>query len=145
MKLSEKLAAIEEQERPPAPATGASATRRAVAGRAEHAKPRRGSPTRTASKRKVRDLVLTELAPKMAGLHGEALAGEVKLVLDKILQREDVKVSPLERRRFLQEMLQDILGYGPLDPLLDDESITEIMCNSFDNIWIERDGKLAAT
>jgi pilus assembly protein CpaF len=145
MKLSEKLASIEEQARPAAPTVGASATRRAVAARTEQTKTRRGSPSRTASKRKVRDLVLTELAPKMAGLQGEALAGEVKLVLDKILQREDVKVSPLERRRFLQEMLQDILGYGPLDPLLDDETITEIMCNSFDSIWIERDGKLEAT
>jgi pilus assembly protein CpaF len=145
MKLSEKLASIEEQARPAAPPVGASATRRAVAARTEQVKPRRGSPTRSASKRKVRDLVLTELAPKMSGLQGDALAAEVKLVLDKILQREDVKVSPLERRRFLQEMLQDILGYGPLDPLLDDESITEIMCNSFDNIWIERDGKLEAT
>src|SRR2546423_10823244 len=145
MKLSEKLASLEEAARPAAPATGASATRRAAAARVEQAKPRRGSPTRTASKRKVRDLVLTELAPKMAGLQGEALAGEVRLVLDKILQREDVKVSPLERRRFLQEMLQDILGYGPLDPLLADETITEIMCNSFDSIWIERDGKLEAT
>jgi pilus assembly protein CpaF len=150
MKLSEKLASIEEQARPAAPTTGASATRRAVAARAEQPKsrrnsPPRNSPTRSASKRKVRDLVLAELGPKMAGLQGEALAGEVKLVLDKILQREDVKVSPLERRRFLQEMLQDILGYGPLDPLLEDESITEIMCNSFDSIWLERDGKLEAT
>ena len=146
MKLSEKLASIEEQDRPAASGNGASPTRGAVA-RAEQTKPRRasGSPTRTASKRKVRDLVLTELAPKMAGLQGDALAAEVKLVLDKILQREDVKVSPLERRRFLQEMLQDILGYGPLDPLLEDESISEIMCNAFDNIWIERDGKLEAT
>src|SRR2546423_5441436 len=145
MKLSEKLASIEEQDRAAAPAVGASATRRSVATRSEQPKPRRGSPNRSASKRRVRDLVRTELAPKMARLQGDALANEVKLVLDKILQREDVKVSPLERRRFLQEMLQDILGYGPLDPLLEDISITEIMCNSFDNIWIERDGRLEAT
>src|SRR5256714_12483046 len=145
MKLSEKLASLEEAARPAAPATGASATRRAAAARVEQPKPRRGSPNRSASKRKVRDLVLTELSPKMAGPHGDALATEVRLALDKILQREDVKVSPLERRRFLQEMLQDILGYGPLDPLLEDETITEIMCNSFDSIWIERDGKLEST
>ena len=144
MKLSEKLAALEEKDRP-APAMRPSAAGRAAAARADQARPRRQSATRATSKRKVRDLVLTELAPKMSGLQGEALAAEVKSVLDRILQREDVKVSPLERRRFLQEMIQDILGYGPLDPLLADETVTEIMCNSFDNIWIERDGKLVST
>src|SRR6266516_6045567 len=144
MKLSDKLAALEEKERPAAQAMR-PAVGRAAAVRAEQSRPRRQSATRSASKRKVRDLVLTELAPKMSGLQGEALSAEVKSVLDKILQREDVKVSPLERRRFVQEMIQDILGYGPLDPLLEDETITEIMCNSFDNIWIERDGKLLST
>jgi pilus assembly protein CpaF len=53
-----------------------------------------------------------------------------------------VKVSPLERRKFVQEVIQDTLGYGPLDPLLQDASITEIMCNAFDDIWVERAGRI---
>ncbi|MBA2283497.1 MAG: CpaF family protein [Acidimicrobiia bacterium] len=81
----------------------------------------------------------------MQGLTAEALIGEVKTALDKILQREDVQVSPLERRKFVQEMISDTLGYGPLDPLLGDDSITEVMCNSFDDIWIEREGRLEQT
>jgi pilus assembly protein CpaF len=36
--------------------------------------------------------------------------------------------------------VQDTLGYGPLDPLLADETITEVMCNAFDDIWVERKG-----
>jgi pilus assembly protein CpaF len=97
------------------------------------------------SKRQVRDLVLAEVAPKMAGLTGEALNNEVKNALDRIIQREDVRVSPLERRKFVQEVIADTLGYGPLDPLLQDVSITEIMCNAFDEIWIEREGRITAT
>ena len=74
----------------------------------------------------------------MQGLSAEELAVEVKSALDQILQREDVEVTPLERRRFVQEMMSDTLGYGPLDPLLADETITEVMCNAYDDIWVER-------
>ncbi|MDP9005524.1 MAG: CpaF family protein [Actinomycetota bacterium] len=81
----------------------------------------------------------------MAGLSGPSLANEVKLALDRILQREDVKVSPMERRKFVRELIQDALGYGPLDPLLQDPMITEIMCNAFDDIWIEREGRIQPT
>ncbi|MEY2462442.1 MAG: pilus assembly protein CpaF, partial [Acidimicrobiaceae bacterium] len=98
-----------------------------------------------ATKRKVRELVLEEVAPKMKGLTGDELTSEVKSALDRILQREDVTVSPLERRKFVQEMIADTLGYGPLDPLLQDETITEIMCNSFDDIWVEREGRIENT
>jgi pilus assembly protein CpaF len=92
------------------------------------------------SKRKVRDLVLAEVTPRMQGLSGAALTAEVKAALDNILQREDVRVSPLERRKFVQEMIQDTLGYGPLDPLLQDITVSEIMCNAHDEIWAERMG-----
>ncbi|MBA3268030.1 MAG: CpaF family protein [Acidimicrobiia bacterium] len=93
----------------------------------------------------VRELVLSEVAPKSSGLSAEALAVEVRSALDGILQREDVKVSPRERRAFLQEVIQDTLGYGPLDPLLADVSVTEVMCNAYDDIWVERNGKLSHT
>ncbi|MDQ4097383.1 MAG: CpaF family protein, partial [Actinomycetota bacterium] len=98
-----------------------------------------------ASKRKVRDLVLAEVAPKIAGLSPEKIANEVRVALDNILQREDVRVSPSERRKFVQEVIQDTLGYGPLDPLLADTSVTEIMCNNYEDIWVERDGRMHHT
>ena len=146
MKLSDKLAAIEEEDR-------------AVSEPTRNRRP--GQPTNTArpvrprtaaasagwqaNKRKVRDLVLAEVAPKIGGLSGERLSQEVRTALDVILQREDVKISPSERRKFVQEVIQDTLGYGPLDPLLADTSITEIMCNNYDDIWVERDGRLHHT
>ncbi|TMK20591.1 MAG: hypothetical protein E6G68_04450 [Actinobacteria bacterium] len=61
---------------------------------------------------------LADLAPKLTGpkaLNGLALEKEVKATLDRILRREDVKVSPIERQKFLNEVLSDTLGYGPLD------------------------------
>src|SRR5438552_3908400 len=119
MKLSEKLAAIEDQERSETAlassttaATAKRQPRRDATSTTNANRSRRSGATRQASKRKVQDLVLAEVAPKMQGLYGEELVAEVRGSLDRILQREDVKVSPLERRRFVQEMIQDILGYG---------------------------------
>ncbi|MCU1461453.1 MAG: pilus assembly protein CpaF [Acidimicrobiales bacterium] len=149
MKLSEKLAALEEAERLETEATPVTqmpgqTPRKSttgpttVSGKAKKAV----NENWEASKRKVRELVLTEVAPKMGNLSGDALIAEVKSALDGILQREDVKVSPLERRKFVEEVIQDTLGYGPLDPLLADPSITEVMCNSYDDIWVEREGRI---
>jgi len=142
MKLSEKLAALEAEEAGQDAATAAdrpaSPTKRS----------RSSKPSATpwdSTKRKVRELVLEEVAPKMQGLSSEELADEVRAALDRILQREDVEVTPLERRRFVQEVMSDTLGYGPLDPLLADESVTEVMCNAYDDIWVERDGRLEQT
>ena len=148
MKLSDKLAALEEQERRAVAksvnSTVETARRRARPTEGAVAK-RSASASWAESKRKVRELVLQEVAPKVSRLSHDELADEVRAALDQILQREDVKVSPRERRAFLQEMIQDTLGYGPLDPFLADPTITEVMCNAYDDIWVERDGKLFHT
>ncbi|MGH9277683.1 MAG: CpaF family protein [Acidimicrobiales bacterium] len=146
MKLSDKLAAIEQDERI---ATEPPARHRPTQLAAAKPAPSRARASSSAgwqaSKRKVRDLVLAEVAPKVGGLSTEKIAAEVRTALDQILQREDVRVSPSERRKFVQEVIQDTLGYGPLDPLLADSSVTEIMCNSYEDIWVERDGRLTKT
>jgi pilus assembly protein CpaF len=145
MKLSEKLAALElEESKREAEAPTAPTAKPGVAKRARPSKAR-GSSSWDATKKKVRELVLNEVAPKMKGLTADELAAEVKRALDQILQREDVEVTPLERRRFVQEMMSDTLGYGPLDPLLADETITEVMCNAYDDIWVEREGRVEHT
>ena len=149
MKLSDKLAALEEQENAATQPRTQTATARRQAPPTATGGNARARQTATASwqasKRKVRELVLSEVAPKATGLSEQALAGEVKTALDKIIQREDVKVSPRERRAFVQEMISDTLGYGPLDPLLADTTVTEIMCNRYDDVLIERDGRLQHT
>ncbi|HEY9558199.1 MAG TPA: CpaF family protein, partial [Acidimicrobiales bacterium] len=144
MKLSEKLAALEQEESREADDSAGSAPAAASAKRSRPAKARTAS-TWDATKKKVRDLVMEEVAPKMQGLTADELAQEVKGALDRILQREDVQVTPLERRRFVQEMMSDTLGYGPLDPLLADETVTEVMCNAHDDIWVERGGRIEQT
>src|SRR5438067_12762367 len=57
-----------------------------------------------------------------------------QLVLDRTpLTRE-------ERRKIIREITDDILGYGPLEPFLRDDTITEVMVNNSDRIYVERNG-----
>jgi pilus assembly protein CpaF len=143
LKLSDKLAALEADEQRANARGGNGSAGTTTPKRRQIASGRTGS--WEATKRKVRDLVMEEVTPKMQGMSADGLRGEVKSALDRILQREDVQVSPLERRKFVQEMMADTLGYGPLDPVLADDEITEVMCNAHDDIWIEREGRLERT
>ena len=146
MKLSERLAALEEEDRKQEAKTDLTAARPGRAKtRVTNGKAKPDNTSWEESKRKVRGLVLAEVAPKMGKLKGDALTAELKGALDRILQRQEVQVSPLQRRRFVQEVIQDTLGYGPLDPLLQDVTVTEIMCNGFNEIWVEREGRIEAT
>src|SRR4051794_39170078 len=66
-------------------------------------------------------------------------------VLREVTEQLALDRTPLtreERRRIVREITDDILGYGPLEPLLRDDSVTEVMVNNFDRIYVERDGKL---
>jgi pilus assembly protein CpaF len=62
-----------------------------------------------------------------------------QLVLDRTPLTRD------ERRQIIREITDDILGYGPLEPFLRDDSITEVMVNAYDRIYIERLGKIERT
>ena len=138
MNLTEKLAAADSDEE-------------AVAPEGSAAKPpsARRSPDRTSSsevwaqsKQKVQAMVLAEVAPKAADLSPDQLRTKVRASVNDILEREDIGISPIERQRFVEEMLEDSLGYGPLEALLSDGTITEIMCNNWDEVWIERQGRI---
>src|SRR6476661_2906945 len=79
------------------------------------------------------------------GLHdrinrsGSAAAVDLQLALVRTpLTRE-------ERRQLVREITDDILGYGPLEPFLRDDSVTEVMVNAFDRIYVERSGRLERT
>src|SRR6266542_5429798 len=66
-------------------------------------------------------------------------------VLREVTEQLTLDRTPLtreERRRIVREITDDILGYGPLEPLLRDDTVTEVMVNNYDRIFIEREGKL---
>jgi pilus assembly protein CpaF len=69
-------------------------------------------------------------------------------VLRSVTEQLALDRTPLtreERRQLVREITDDILGYGPLEPFLRDDSVTEVMVNAFDRIYVERHGKLERT
>ena len=69
----------------------------------------------------------------------------VKDELKKIIEEEDIPLTLTERNRLVQEIIDDVLGLGPLEKFLKDGDITEIMVNGPDKIYVERQGKLGVT
>jgi pilus assembly protein CpaF len=63
-------------------------------------------------------------------------------LFEQILAEENIVLSRPERARLFEQISAEILGFGPLQPLLEDETITEIMVNGAKNIYIERKGKV---
>ena len=62
--------------------------------------------------------------------------------LKEIIRAENIPLSVSERNQLIEEIGNEVLGFGPLVPLLDDPSISEIMVNRFDQIYVERGGRL---
>ncbi|HVL50591.1 MAG TPA: CpaF family protein [Actinomycetota bacterium] len=94
-------------------------------------------------KRRVRDALLEELGPKLyQKTKPEELKATVMDNLDNALEKAGVSVSLTQRAKFAAEVAADLLGYGPLEELLADPTLTEIMCNAYDDVYVERNGKL---
>jgi pilus assembly protein CpaF len=67
---------------------------------------------------------------------------EVEAVVDRFLAANGFLVTRDERLRLIEDMVAEVAGLGPLEPLLHDESITEVMVNGPNNVYVERGGKL---
>ena len=90
------------------------------------------------------DLIDLSLIDK---LDRENLSIQIRKVVEKILREEsfDLPLNMTEREKIFTEILDEVLGYGPLEPLLKDPSISDILVNTYKNIYIERLGKLEPT
>jgi pilus assembly protein CpaF len=61
------------------------------------------------------------------------------------MDEEPIPVPRFERGRIISEVVDEVLGYGPIEPLLKDESVTEVMVNGPNQVYVERKGKLVLT
>ena len=68
--------------------------------------------------------------------------GKVEKMVDGLIDKNNFAVTRDERVRLVREMIDEITGFGPLEPLLNDPTITEVMVNGPDHIYIERAGKI---
>jgi pilus assembly protein CpaF len=98
-------------------------------------------------KRRAQDALFTELGSRMrdASLSEEELAKFVVHELSRVIEAEQVPLTPEERARLVAELTDDVLGYGAIERYLADPTVTEVMVNSVDGIYIERNGLLQLT
>jgi pilus assembly protein CpaF len=93
-------------------------------------------------KTRVQNKLLAELDPSMDITKTEEVRRTIQVLFEQILGDENIVLSRPERARLFEQIAAEILGFGPLQPLLEDESVTEIMVNGAKNIYIERKGKI---
>jgi pilus assembly protein CpaF len=93
-------------------------------------------------KTRVQNRLLAELDPSMDISRLDEVRRTIQGLFEQILSEENIVLSRPERARLFEQIAAEILGLGPLQPLLEDESITEIMVNGAKNIYIERKGKI---
>ncbi len=82
---------------------------------------------------------------KLGRTTGDSAREEVLVVIRNAVNTEVVPLSFAERERLSREILDEIFGLGPLEPLLKDHGISDILVNRFDRVYIERGGKLELT
>jgi pilus assembly protein CpaF len=93
-------------------------------------------------KARVQNKLLSELDPSMDVSQTAEVRRTIEELFENILTEEKIVLSRPERRRLFEQIVAEILGLGPLEPLLADETITEIMVNGSKNIYIERRGRI---
>lgn len=91
---------------------------------------------------RVQNKLISELDPKLDLANTGRVRKEVEEVFNTVLDSESVVLSRVERIRMFESIAADIMGYGPLEELLAQDDITEIMVNGPRRIYVERKGKL---
>ena len=97
-------------------------------------------------RQKMHQFVIHELGPLLTDQRvSEAeLRRQVDEQLLRALSQERLALTVAERQALVQSVTDDVLGYGPIDQLLRDDSITEVMVNGPHHVYVERSGKLDA-
>jgi pilus assembly protein CpaF len=82
---------------------------------------------------------------KLAALSQDQVHAEVSKLAESVLAQEAMPLSTSERDRLVNDVQHELFGLGPLEPLLQDPTISDILVNSYSTIYVERRGKLEVT
>jgi pilus assembly protein CpaF len=98
-------------------------------------------------KQRARDQLFARLGSRLydSSLSEAQLNSFVQQELGSVLESERTPLTPQERQRLVGDLANDVLGYGPIQQFLEDATITEVMVNGVEAIYVERDGRLEAT
>jgi pilus assembly protein CpaF len=97
-------------------------------------------------KRKIHSRLVDKLDLSRVGeMAGDQLRREIRLVVEHLCDSEETLLNRTERERLIEEVLDETFGLGPLEAILKDTSISDILINGPKNIYVERRGKLEKT
>src|SRR3954449_13072612 len=82
---------------------------------------------------------------RVSDLQGDTLRREIRLVVERLCDTENPLLNRMERERLIDEVLDETFGFGPLEILLKDPTISDILINGPHKIYVERRGKLEKT
>jgi pilus assembly protein CpaF len=82
---------------------------------------------------------------RLQQLSGEDFKRELSLLIERILDDEGMVVNQAERRRLVQDMQNEMTGLGPIEPLMSDPGVSDVLVNSHRQVYVERGGRLELT
>jgi pilus assembly protein CpaF len=94
---------------------------------------------------RIQNRVIQDLDPKLDLSNQVEVRRQIEEIFGKVIDEEGLALTRAERVRMLEQITDEIIGLGPLEPLLRDESISEVMVNGPRQVYIERSGKLELT
>ena len=89
--------------------------------------------------------LISSILTRVGELEGETLRREIRLVVEHLCDTEDTLLNRNERERLIDEVLDETFGLGPLELLLKDPKVCDILINGPRNIFVERQGKMERT
>jgi pilus assembly protein CpaF len=96
-------------------------------------------------KDRIHTRLIAELDPKLDVSKTDEVRKNLEVLFNAAFEEENIPMNRADKSRLFEQIMADILGYGPIEPLLADESITEIMVNGPKNVYVERSGKIEKT
>ena len=96
-------------------------------------------------KDRIHTRLIAELDPKLDVTKTDEVRKNLEVLFNAAFEEENIPMNRADKSRLFEQIMADILGYGPIEPLLADESITEIMVNGPKNVYVERAGKIEKT
>ncbi len=82
---------------------------------------------------------------KLQRLSTEQIQHELAQLVERIIEEDNVPINELERRQLVRDVRDEMLGFGPLEPLLADPTVSDILVNTHKHVYVERRGKLELT
>src|SRR3954451_6263762 len=93
-------------------------------------------------KERVKRKLISELDPSIDTTKIDEVRQRLKSLFDQIIEAENLVLTRAEKERLFEELAADVIGFGPIEPLLNDPSVSEVMVNGPKKIYFERKGRL---